>query len=276
MARRKPRAAAEEGHENVERWLLTYADMITLLMVLFIVLFAISQVDQKKFDKLHDGLAQSFGAAKLLDGSAGILQGSTKQAPTPNDPRAAEEALAQQQQAALAARREVEDMNRIRQRITAALAAKGLADAVQFQTDERGLVVNVVTDRVLFDVGDSTLRHDGGLVLDAIAPALVGLPNHLTVEGHTDNQPIHGGRFPTNWELSTERATTVLRYLIGRGVTARNVSAAGYADQRPIVPNSSPGQQARNRRVAIVVMSTQSTVTAGVPAPTPLAPIPGA
>jgi len=127
MARRKPRAAAEEGHENVERWLLTYADMITLLMVLFIVLFAISQVDQKKFDKLHDGLAQSFGAAKLLDGSAGILQGSTKQAPTPNDPRAAEEALAQQQQAALAARREVEDMNRIRERITAALAAKGLA-----------------------------------------------------------------------------------------------------------------------------------------------------
>ena len=265
MARRRTTQAHDEGHENAERWLLTYADMITLLMVLFIVLFAISQVDQKKFDMFSSGLAQSFGAARVLDGSSGVLQGSQSQSPVQNDTLEAQRALEQQRLAAMQASRAAEDMRKIRDKIAAALAAKGLSSAVQFEITERGLVVNVVTDRVLFDVGSADLRVDGNRVLDAIAPALVGLPNRMSVEGHTDNAPISGGRYPSNWELSTERATTVLRYLLARHVTPQTISAAGYADQRPIASNATPTGRARNRRVAIIILSN-------LPA-TPTAPV---
>jgi chemotaxis protein MotB len=265
--RRKAHAAHEEGHENSERWLLTYADMITLLMVLFIVLFAIGETNKDKFNKLHDGLAMSFGTPGVLDGGAGILTGSEKQSPTPDESRQAELALARQRQLEQSALLERQQMDQIKARITAALAKKGLADAVQFTNDERGLVVNVVTDRVLFDLGQADLRGEGRAVLDAIAPALKGLPNRVAVEGHTDNAPIHSPRFASNWELSTDRATTVLRYLIGHGLAAARSSAAGYADQRPLAPNDTTAHRARNRRVAIVVMSLSNAQPGGDPFP---------
>lgn len=283
MARRRSKLRhAEEEHENGERWLLTYADMITLLMVLFIVLFAIGQIDSKKFDKLHDGLAQSFGESTVLDGGAGLLDGSAVQAPAPDDSRAGEQALERQRQAVLAAqnaadaaarrdanaaRESAEALSRIKASITATLAKRHLTGSVQFEAiDDRGLVVDIVTDRVLFDLGQATLRPHGGLVLDAIAPVLRNVPNDLVVEGHTDNQPISDSRFASNWELSTMRATTVLRYLLFQGVDASKVAAAGYADQRPLRAGDSSASRARNRRVAIVILhqpATTTSVTAG-------------
>lgn len=263
----------DEGHENSERWLLSYADMITLLMALFIVLFAISQVDQAKLIALSSGLDQYFGEPASKTTSTGILDGSPQAAvdghavspnpsatgdpivpspggSTPGEAHAAAQA-AQAAGRALAARQQ-QDLAAVRQRISAALAAKGLSGAVQFEERDHGLVVNVVTDRVLFDLGEASLRPEGRGVLDAVVPALRGLPNALTVEGHTDNVPI-AGRFASNWELSTERATTVLRYLLTRGVQGSRVSAAGYADQRPLSTNATAAGRARNRRVAIVV-----------------------
>lgn len=278
MARRRSKLRhVEEEHENGERWLLTYADMITLLMVLFIVLFAIGQIDSKKFDKLHDGLAQSFGESTVLDGGAGLLDGSAVQAPAPDDSRAGEQALERQRQAVLAAqnaadaaakrdanaaRESAEALSRIKASIAATLAKNRLTGAVQFEAiDDRGLVVNIVTDRVLFDLGQATLRPHGGLVLDAIAPVLKNLPNDLVVEGHTDNQPISDSRFASNWELSTMRATTVLRYLLSQGVDPSKVAAAGYADQRPLLAGDSSASRARNRRVAIVILHQAATIT---------------
>ena len=261
----------EEGHENSERWLLSYADMITLLMALFIVLFAISQVDQAKLIALSNGLDQYFGEPASKTSSTGILDGSPQaavdgHAATPNpsatgDPviprpggstaQAAAQAAARAAGRAQAARQR-EDLAAVQRRISASLAAKGLTGAVQFEQRDNGLVVNVVTDRVLFELGEASLRPEGRKVLDAVAPALRGLPNALTVEGHTDNVPV-SGRYASNWELSTERATTVLRYLLTRGIPGAQVSAAGYADQRPLSSNASAAGRARNRRVAIVV-----------------------
>ena len=257
-------AEAEEERENADRWLLTYADMITLLMVLFVVLFAIGQIDQSKFEKLHDGLAKSFGESTILDGGAGLLDSSAVQSPVPDDSRAGTQALQLQRQTLLAAqqardaaaRNDADAMEQLKARIIAALINQGLADAVQFQyLPERGLVVNVVTDLVLFDLGQATLRPQGTKVLDVIAPVLKGLPNRLVVEGHTDNLPISDSQFASNWELSTERATTVLRYLLGYGVDPGKVSAAGYADQRPLQAGDSAASRARNRRVAIVILT---------------------
>jgi chemotaxis protein MotB len=278
--RRSKGAHAEEEPENSERWLLTYADMITLLMVLFIVLFAIGQVDQKKFDKLHDGLANSFGQPTVLQGSNGLLEGSATQAAVPNDAVATAQSLQSQrgaalqaQQAQAAARRQQASMEAVRQRIVAALKKQGLEDAVQFQTKEqRGLVVNIVTDRVLFDLGEATLRPQGAQVLDAIAPALKNLPNEMVIEGHTDNLPISDAQFASNWELSTQRATTVLRHLLTRGLAARKVAAAGYADQRPLARDSSAGSRARNRRVAIVILSDAAAASTVGPSAQPAVP----
>jgi chemotaxis protein MotB len=271
MARRKSKGHVEEEHENGERWLLTYADMITLLMVLFIVLFAIGATDAKKFEKLHEGLATSFGESTVLDGGKGLLDGSAEQAPAPDDSRAGSQALQRQRMAMLASqmaadsaakkqadaiRQEADAMTRLQAAIKAALAKKGLAGAVQFQkVDRRGLEVDIVTDRVLFDLGQATLRPHGTAVLNAMSPVLEALPNDMVVEGHTDSQPISGSLFASNWELSTQRATTVLRHLLGRGINASKVAAVGYADQRPLKKGKGEANFARNRRVAIVILS---------------------
>ena len=291
MARRKGRKHVEEDHENAERWLLTYADMITLLMVLFIVLFAIGATDAKKFAKLHDGLAQSFGESTVLDGGAGLLNGSAVQAPdAPDDSRSGSEALQRQRMAVLAGARAAdaaarkqarankqEDlaMSRLQADITKSLAKNGLAGAVLFRkVDRHGLEVDIVTDRVLFDVAQATLRPQGIKVLTALSPALKGLPNDLVIEGHTDSQPIRSSQFASNWELSTQRATTVLRYLLTRGVSPSKVSAVGYADQHPLVTGKSAASLARNRRVAIVILSpTDPSSPAPVPAPASLSGI---
>jgi chemotaxis protein MotB len=278
MARRKSKLGhAEEEHENSERWLLTYADMITLLMVLFIVLFAIGATDAKKFEKLHDGLADSFGESTVYTGGSGLLDGSGIQAAAPDNSTAGSQALQRQRmsmlaaqmaadtvskQAAQAARKEAETMAALQTKISKALAKNGLADAVTFhKVDRRGLEVDIVTDRVLFDTGQATLRPKGERVLDALAPALKGLPNDLVIEGHTDSQPISDSQFASNWELSTERATTVLRHLLVRGVEASNVAAAGYADQRPLLGGESVASLARNRRVAIVILFDRTIVS---------------
>ena len=146
-----------------------------------------------------------------------------------------------------------------RDRIDAALTAAGYPDAARYEIDERGLVVHVVSDGVLYDAESASLRADGVRVLNAIAPTLAGLPNQLRIEGHTNSIPVTpGGRYPSNWELSTDRATTVVRYLIGWGLPPNRMSATGYADTQPLVPNTDPSSVTVNRRVDIVVLTTAS------------------
>jgi chemotaxis protein MotB len=273
--RRRVASHAEEEHENAERWLLTYADMITLLMVLFIVLFAVSQIDKKKFAELHEGLSKAFkndtpvqqGGSGILNGGRTItghpgLDGSTAgpQLDTPTVGQAAVIGNPLTTDPTLA---------KVRQQISTALSAKGLQADVAFRSESRGLVVSIVTDRVLFDLGSAVLRPDGARVLDVVAPALRGTAHDLAVEGHTDDIPITG-EYADNWALSTARATTVLRRLLGDGIAATRLSAAGYADTHPVAHNDSDAHRARNRRVEIVVLAsaaaatTDAALTAGV------------
>ena len=265
------RKGHEEEHENHERWLVTYADMLTVLMALFIVMFALSVVDKAKFEKFAEGLNGDLGnGASLLEGGPGLQQAGD----TPIDLQAAITALDEKQSRQQAASQERDDLERARQKILQALVAKDMEDKVRFKLDERGLVVTVVTDDVLFALGSATLRPQGNAVLDAIAPALKALPNKVTVEGHTDDLPI-SGRFGSNWELSTERATSVLRYLLDtHAVPAKRLSAAGYADQRPLTPNISGAARSANRRVEVIVLATplDRLPVAATPAK-PIAPI---
>jgi chemotaxis protein MotB len=256
MSARRHRAHAhEEEHENHERWLITYADMITLLMVLFIVLYAIGQTDLAKFEALKKGLSSSLGTGKasiVAEGGDGVLSGAAKPIAA-----IAQAALRREQEQQQAVQQEKTRLTGAEETITRELSAAGLQNAVTFRMEERGLIVTIVSDSVLFDVGSADLRDDGRSVLDHLASALAQLPNHLAIEGHTDNTPIvGGGRYASNWELSTARSTAVLRYLVeAHGLSSDRVSAAGYADQRPVAPNDNPADKARNRRVEIVVLS---------------------
>lgn len=272
----------EEEHENSERWLVTYADMLTVLMALFIVMFALSVVDKKKFEEFANGLNDKPGAGtSFLAGGDGLLVAPSSAMTL--DVEAAKQALEEKQRREADALRETSDLTEAQEKIREALVERGMEGSVRFRIDERGLVVTVVTDDVLFELGSATLMPAGTSVLDAIAPALVSLPNQITVEGHTDNLPISpGGRFATNWELSTERATSVLRYMLDRHTVApQRLSAAGYADQRPLGPNTPAGRSA-NRRVEVIVraqtpvaVDPASTTPAGAaPAGTAQAPPP--
>jgi chemotaxis protein MotB len=269
MSAKRAKHHEEEEHENHERWLVTYADMLTVLMALFLVMYAMSVVDQTKAEQLAGSVRDYFGTGPtLLDGGSGLLD-------TPSAPTGSEQQLELEVQAAVAAldekkakakavAAENDQLREVQRRITESLTAKGLQDSVRFVIDERGLVVTIVTDKVLFDLGSATLLPAGRAVLDGIGPALVPLPNPITVEGHTDNLPITGGRFPSNWELSTERATTVLRYIMtSQRIPAKRMSAAGYADQRPLVENT-PATRAVNRRVEVIVRATAANAGARV------------
>jgi chemotaxis protein MotB len=274
--KRRARKHEEEEHENHERWLVSYADMMTLLLVLFVVLYAMSQVDKEKFAQLASGLSDAFGTpvsvipaatpeGEPLDGLPGAIDIASAIAPDETvaqaevDEAAAQAALAEAQQVAAEARAEYQDLAEVREQIEAALAAAGQAGAARYEIDERGLVVHIVADQVLFDAEQAVLRPEGQTILDAIAPPLRAVPNSLGVEGHANHLPVTpGGPWPSNWELSAYRATTVVRYLAGEGVPGTRMVANGYSDTRPLVPPADPTAISVNRRVDVVVLSNAS------------------
>jgi chemotaxis protein MotB len=274
---RRAKKHEEEEHENHERWLVSYADMMTLLMALFVVMYALSQVDISKFTAFSQGLQEGFGApvtilndgAALETDSEDPLQPVQVQAQAAIDgteqtdaEKAAAAAAASQQAAQTAAEAQAtyDALAAAREALSAALAEAGYPDAAKFEIDERGLVVHVVADQVLFDAEEADLRPEGTKVLDAVAPTLRDLPNPLRIEGHANSLPVtRGGPWPSNWELSAFRATTVLRYLVKTDdVTEDKLSATGYSDTKPLVPDSAPDAMSVNRRVDIVVLSTAS------------------
>ena len=269
--RRGRRRAGDGGHENEERWLLTYADMITLLMALFMVLFSISSVNISKFETLQQSLKAAFSGS-ILPGGRSILQSgsestkyhtpATSEVPailptTPNTPKPIDISQAQLKAAiasAAATVAEQQDFAELKARIDAYARAHGFSHQVQTLIQRRGLVVRVLTDKLLFASGQATLKPAGLPLLNEMADLLndVDQSHPIVVEGYTDNVPIASSEFPSNWELSTARATNVVRYLISRGVNQQRLGAAGYADLHPVASNETIAGRALNRRVEIV------------------------
>jgi chemotaxis protein MotB len=260
--RRRGGGHAEE-HENSERWMVTYADMLTLLLVLFIVLYAISQVNTSKFSELKSSLASAFknGQPSVLSGGSGIVGGdSAAQQANPNipvfspvQPQTSKAIPAQDRQAA---QREVDEFKAIEAAIKASLHKRGLDGNAEFSIDERGLVVTVVTDELVFSGNSAVLEPEGAVILDAVLPPLRPISNDIQVDGHTNQQNVSTAPYPSGWELSSARASSVVRYLVTHGpITASRLSAAGFSDQRPLLRASDPRSITRNRRVDIVVLS---------------------
>jgi len=273
MPARRRRAEAEEPHTSHDRWLITYADMITLLMVLFIVLFAISQVDQKRFDMLKEGMAAAFGE------TASPFQGTQQVMPDSGDPmtpvlpetgaRPQQVQLAQpatsatsavQHSSALAeAQREVQNLNQLRHQLARRLAQSGYRDDVTMRIDETGLRISLVSRHIVFDANLAVLTPRGARVLDVLAPVLRRLPNQIEIDGHTNQVKVKPKFYPTDWELSAARAVTVLRYLNEHGhVPGARLDAVAYGHERPLLDPSKPKAMALNKRVDIVVLSSAS------------------
>ncbi|MDP1793335.1 MAG: flagellar motor protein MotB [Acidimicrobiales bacterium] len=248
--------ADHEEHENHERWLITYADMITLLMAFFVMMYGLSILDLKKFDQFKAGVATQLGKSPITPGGQGILVGGSgivaAAAPTlgsgprdgAGDATQASGDLSRENLAALAA--SVDQKMR---------EAGATPDEVSVTTDPRGLVVEI-TSRVLFRSGSAFMEREGLAVLDQVAVALSRIDNRVMIEGHTDSVPVQrGGLYPSNWELSTARATQVLRWITEvRGLHAPRFSAAGYADTHPRFPNDTPQHRSMNRRVDIIIV----------------------
>jgi chemotaxis protein MotB len=264
---RRSGGGAAEHDEGAERWLLTYADMITLLLALFIVLWSMSSVNISKFSELKASLHQAF-AGKIVNGSTSILAGgpaplqplgtpvpTIRPTPTPAITPNVSAAIKSQIVSTLA-RQDVENLARIKQAIDRYARAHGLASRIETSVDERGLVVRVLTDQLLFDPGRAALKPGANELLDQVASLVTmnGLENPVRVEGNTDATPISTPRFRSNWELSAARASAVLDFLLARGVQPRRLSLAGYADQRPIASNATSSGRGRNRRVDIVIL----------------------
>lgn len=238
---------AEEEHVD-ERWLVSYADMITVLMCLFIVLFAMSSVDQSKFQDLKASLATGFGAeeSETADTASGVL------AP-PEQPDGEADTLSDLE----LARIEVAELAAIREQVRVGLEKQGLERTVGFAMDERGLTIRLVGSETFFQSNSTTLSDVARRVLDTIGPILAGTPYEISIEGHADTR-VAAFPFPTNWELSSGRSTEVLRRLVeSGGVAAQRVAAVGYGSARPIAAGSAPADLAANRRVDLVVLSDE-------------------
>jgi chemotaxis protein MotB len=265
------RRARHAEHENEERWLLTYSDMITLLMALFMLLFSISSVNISKYETLQRSLKAAFSGSVLSGGKAIIQSGAESTsnrsaasadvpaivALTPNIPKPMDsnaQQVAQTMVSASGSLREQADFQHLKQELDAYAQAHGFGNQVVTVIERRGLVVRVLTDKLLFDSGQDTLKPEGVPLLTEIAALLnVDRTHPITVEGNTDNVPISTAQFPSNWELSTGRAVNVVRFLIAHGVSESRLGAAGYADLHPVAGNATAAGRALNRRVDIVL-----------------------
>lgn len=223
------------------RWLLTYADMITLLMAFFIMLYSMSILNLNKFQEVAMSIKSGFGG--MVEGQGRSILGSSGQVSIRPSPITGESAGVPSHAV---------------EKIQTLIKDEKLQDKVRLRVDERGLVISLATDKVLFGAGQAALSPSAMRIIDSVADALKGVQNEIRVEGHTCNLPIRSSEFPSNWELSTARATNVIRYLIDhKRFEPDRLSAAGYADSRALVPNTSESNRTINRRVDIVVLRSQ-------------------
>lgn len=239
-------------HVNHERWLVSYADFITLLFATFTALYALSKADANKAKVVADGLREAFGVsgAKMVPMEAPDINGipsDNARLPTGQGNQNATPASTKE-----AGRQEFEE---IKKQIEEFLITKGMYDKVAVDRQERGLVVSL-KEGGFFESGSADVKPEANKVLEELAKKILSYRNPVRIEGHTDNVPIHSRTFPTNWELSSARATNVVRLLTDRyRIPAGKLSATGYGDSRPKTPNDTPAGRARNRRVDIVILS---------------------
>lgn len=246
MARKK----YDEQGENHERWLISYADFITLLFAFFVVMYAISSVNEGKYKVFSASLGTAFGGP-----------GAKKEA---GGPALVNLAQPMAQRRAVMLEQERGNLSKLARSLRSTLAPLVRSGKVRVTQNSRGVSVEINAS-ILFDPGDARLQPDSEQALRSLAAVLKDDPHAVQVEGHTDDTPISNAQFPSNWELSASRASSVVRLFVQEGVPGARLTAVGYADNQPVVRNTTPEARARNRRVAVTILSNVPDVTTEVP-----------
>ncbi len=236
MARERKKGDDGGGHSGT--WFISYGDLVTLLMCFFIVLYAMSAVNEKKYKKLAASTKSAFnygtgdgtGGGGGGGGGGGSGEGGSTERPKTQ-------------------------LEQIKEKVDSDINSRGLGAAIKTQIDDQGLVIRLSTDQVLFASGSAELTPPVVAFLGTVSGMLQGAENEVKVEGHCDNTPISAGHtYPTNWELSTARASSVVRFFVeNAGLDPARMTAAGYADTKPRAPNDTPEHKSLNRRVEILI-----------------------
>jgi len=253
MRRRRHRQGDDENRENHDRWLVSYADFITLLFAFFVVMYSLSSVNEGKYRVLSDSLINAFRNVTVNVPGDPVAAAPPVVAPvnptSPAVPNRTQDAESQARRHA-----EVKRMTSMAEDIRRVLEPLTRGGQVRVTEGARGITVEINAS-VLFAPGDAALGATAVAALRAVAQVLAAAEFPITVEGHTDNIPIGTVRFPSNWELSAVRASSVVRLFIDAGVRGDRLTAAGYGDQRPLTDNLNEAGRARNRRVSILIES---------------------
>ena len=242
MARRRKRV----DHDNHERWLISYADFVTLLFAFFVVMYSISSVNEGKYKTFSNSLSIAF-ASRPGSASTGIA---------PNQQEQMLKALVDNRTARMGEqqRKIQERMKKLESGISQVMLSMINQGLVGVSQSKRGVVIDISASS-LFKTGDATLQPEVLDVLRQVAAVLSREDQPIEVEGHTDDVPIKTAQFPSNWELSSARASSVTRMLIDNGVQTKRLAVVGLAENQPLAPNDSSENRARNRRVTITILS---------------------
>lgn len=259
MARtRRKKKGGGEGEGGSERWLVTYADLITLLMIFFVMMYTMSQVDARKYAAVANSLSVVLTgqAMSVLDTQGpSMVEGISGQL-LPEGPGTVPDNQGQLDEVKrlIAEFIKAEDLEASQQQAAGNTSVTKLSDHIIVYEQERGLVISF-KDTLLFASGSDELNPRANRIIKQVGGALVGLPNYIRVEGHTDNLPIHTEKFRSNWELSVLRAANVVHVLNEQaGIPAERLSIIGYGEYRPLVPNDDTISRSMNRRVDIVIL----------------------
>jgi len=222
----------DDDKEDLGRWLLTYSDLITLLLAFFVIMYSMSQIDAKRFGKVAEALN-------------GVLRGGSD-VQAHSAPKTKGHGLLK-----------LGNLRMLQEHIDGRFESLDQHDKVRTEITERGLVVHIL-ESALFMEGSADLEPRAREILDLINENIESVPNHIRVEGHTDNRPISTAKYPSNWELSAARATQVTRYFINiHSFPPEKISALGYGEFRPVRPNNSIENRAMNRRVDVVILTME-------------------
>jgi chemotaxis protein MotB len=279
------RAEAHEEHENHEAWVIPYADMLTLLMVMFLALYAMGNLDLAKFQRLAEAFSSELGGGEavvdpnisdsVLTGGDSLLEGGSATqiamntwpvsniVSTLTDREGREdalEALAREEAADAARDAETQALTELGEQVQARAQELGLGSDVVTQVTERGLAITVLTDSVLFGRGSAELAPRSDEVLRSIQDLFTGLDNTIEIIGHTDSSPISTGQYRDNYDLSSARANSVRRWYVDRGVGGERFRVSGAGEGQPVGDNATVEGRAANRRVEIVILADGTTV----------------
>ncbi|MBI4687009.1 MAG: OmpA family protein [Nitrospirae bacterium] len=220
----KRRRRFREEDENPDRWVVSYADFITLLFAFFTTMYAISRVDIGKLELFAGSMKSAFNSQPSI--SKPVIEGITPVSPS---------------------------LVNIEKEVNAAVTMLKTKEDIEVKTDKRGVIISI-GDHLLFDSGNEAVKETAAEELSKIASVIEKFPNNVIVEGHTDNIPIKTERFSSNWDLSAARATSIIRYFINKeGLSPLRFSASGYGEFKPVTANTTPEGRAKNRRVEIIL-----------------------